>query len=282
MKTTRQAENNGVDLFIGALLFIGLTFFFCIELTLILTKERPFHLLWIACLLTSALTGYFLANKFSVDVANKIRRGGFGLIIAGSAMYLQYNHLPLSIASVTLGRTTCASSLLLRQFLPYHQEKTTKAYVAPQLHAQTINFKLPNIIRERNRPFKVYFGRDQNSYDIQKISFGTQVLWLPIPLATYRGAKILQIAGTEKTINKLELVDNTLKLASKIHSRPTLNIISNKNFIYQNITARQIYTVKLLWLFLCAGSSGIILWSLKPNRLKRPKNKLVWIKYLTE
>lgn len=274
----RPAEKKAAD-GIGSSLLIGLTTFFGVELALILTRQRPFHRFWLACLLASALCCY-LASTFSPAIRKKIRRGVFVSILVSAALFLWHNRLPVTSVSVTLRSMAGPTDFLLRQFFPGRRDRFKTVYGAPSREAVAIAFSLPAAVRGHRRALEIYFGRAPKSYDILKISFGTRVLGRPIPLATFRGADMLQVAGTPKTVNRFTLIGGAARLASKGHVRPTLNIASDENFIRRNIPASRVYVVKLLWFLLCAGFAGLIIWHHKLTWLKIPRKEAL-IAYLT-
>jgi len=270
IKATGQADNNEKDTAIGSFLFIGLTLFFCIELTFILVKNRPFHLFWIACILCSILTGYFV-KKIPANNANKTRQRAFIFIMAVSALFLANRHVPISSASISIRPISETTEFILRQFLSNHADTFRKIYKAPSQQTQTIHFRLPNVIQKQSKLLRLYFGRHPDSYDIMKISFGTLVLWQPIALTSYTGNNILKIAGTEKTLNHFDLINNSVvHLASINRSRPILNISTDEAKIRKDMTSERVYAVKLLWFFLYTGSSWLIIWGPTLRWLKIP------------
>jgi len=282
MKRIRQAKNNESNSSLGILVFVGLTIFFCIELTLILTKGRPFHLFWIACLLISVLTVFF-AEKFSFNIAKKIRQRIFMLIVVGSALFIEHHQVPISSVSLSIYPVTRTTEFILRQFIPNHDGMLTKIYAAPTLQKQTIEFRLPNALRQQRKNLRLYLGRHPGSYDIVQLSFGTLMLWQPIALINYTGDKMLKIAGTERTLNHFTLIENNIvRLASINRSRPMLTISADEKQIRVDIPTKRIYIIKLFWFFLCMGSSALIIRHHTPDRMKRRENKAVWIEYLTK
>ncbi len=282
MKTTRHTKIKKRNISPGAFLFIGLTIFFCIELTLILTKGRPFHLFLIGCLLVSGLTRY-LVGKFSFAGTKKIRQGAFIFIVVCSAIFIGTCRIPISTISITMRPIPETTVFTLRQFPHDHGDAFTQIYKAPNLNMQTVDFRLPYALRKQSKLLRLYFGNHHGSYDIAEISFGTQVLWQPVALTAYTGSSILQIADTEKTLNHFSATkSNRVRLASINHSRPMLDIHTDEKQIRRDIPAGRSLTIKLIWFLLYAGSSGFILWCCASHRLKGSINQAKWIHYLTK
>ncbi len=276
----KKAGNKKENLSIGAFLLVGLTCFFCMELIFVLTTKRPFHILWVTCLLTSVLTVFF-AEKFPPDIAKKIRLTILTLIISWCGLFIAYYQIPISSFSLTIYPVTKTTEFILRQFIPNNDDILTKIYGAPTLQKQIIEFRLPNEIRKQSKNLRLYLGRHPGSYDIIKLSFGTMILWQPIALINYTGKNIYNIAGTEKTLNHLDFMNNNkIRLTSMNRSRPMLNIRADEFHIRQDITARRKYAVKLFWFFLCAGSSTLIIKYRTPSRIKRWGKKTIWTEYL--
>lgn len=276
-----QAGRKDPEFVVGAFLFIALTIFFFIELILTLTSQRPFHRFWIVCILASALIGCCATRKFSPAVGEKIRRGLFVLIVVAAALFIQYSHLPITVVSMTLRSVAGPTDFSLWQFLPDRKERSRTTCTAPSRHAVSIDFRLPAAMRGHRRALKIYFGRAPKSYDILKISFGTQVLGLPVPLASFHGASLLQVAGTPKTANRFELVDGAARLASRGYIRPLLKIVSDESFIRRNMPGSRTFLVKLLWFLLCTGISALVIWYHKITWVKVPHARTV-MRYLIQ
>ena len=255
-----QAASGNLCFTIGSYLLITLTAFFCGELILSLMRNRPFHIFLILCLLSGGLTGFFVPRKFSAGFSKKILRTVWVVIIITSAVFTLHNRLPISMVSITLRRAPDSANFSLRQSI----ESPRKTFmieepVSPGQGPVTIHLNLPVAIRNTCGPLTIYFGRAPNSYDILRISYDTQVLFEPLPLHTFSGKALLRIAKTTKALNSLDMVDGAARLSSKGHSRPMLDLMSDKDYIRSNTPTHRILVIKLLWFFLYTVMPALII-----------------------
>jgi len=282
MRQTEKSKTVEPPFFIGATVFTGLTLFFCAELLLFLTREKPFHLLWIICLSASALTSFFILPKLSLTRARRVRQFILGLIVITSALCIQNNDIPLSTISITVSLAPGASTVLMHQVIPGQRKTDIKAYIPSGAGSLvTLHFPLIKNLRRNDRPLTLYFARRQSPYLLEKISFSTQVLWWPVPLISFEGSSLPEIAVPEQATTKAELFGNMLQLSSKVHSRPTLKIIPDGDQVFELIQPARIYALKFFWFLLCTGCSALILWR-PAGVLPAQNNRTGWLtSYLT-
>jgi len=122
-----------------------------------------------------------------------------------------------------------------------------------------VEFVMPTAMQDSRKPSEIYFGSQPRSYDIYRISYGSEFLFWRIPIASFEGADLMKVIGVDHQ-NALTMTGSDARLSSKINSKPKLQIKFNQFLLIQKAGRLRRAMFILLWLCVFVLISAATIW----------------------
>ena len=204
---------------------------------------------WIAILLTLA---YFAKRR------RLRRRVWLILLLIATAFYgvlVFVTDLPITTISIDLQSVPQSTEFVLAREGDTKSERTLAEYHGRSASEVRVNFLLRKAIGGTRRSFIVRFGTRAHSYNIMRLSYGTDLLLWTIPLAIFKGEDLVGIAMVNPQHNSLASLDSIVQLVGR-HRGPVLIVPYDEALVRSTMPGSRVYLVKSLWFLIFVAISA--------------------------
>ncbi len=205
-----------------------------------------------------------LADRRASDGERKSLRlrsvAAAAVLIAGLAASVP---LPLTGVSLRVHQVYESTEFAVRRTHPVQDPSFVSVYRPRGMRDTDLNFILPTAMGEGEtvlrfypgqRPRRLYYGRHFFPCDIQRLSFGTDVFFLYIPLSGFEGSGILPLIQPSENGSLKDIDGHTLRAWGPV------SITADAVRIRADSPGFRVLMVKCLWALLLLAAFCLGLW----------------------
>ncbi len=271
-----------VFLYAGYCLFLGLFSLLAIKLLYQGVHRNPYEIFLVFLVAVNVLVAVLFVSPRLSAFAARLRLGV--LSVTGAAALFFVSAMPLPITTVTVNVVQVPWSM---QYFLQHHDRDSRAqwrsvYKMRGDSHTAVSFVLPQPIQGRDEdlrlymgynPHRIHFGRYPPPSEVYKVSFGTDILGVSLPLTIYDGKGLDLDSGVISGRHVSFLANHHIRA-------PILQIMWDENRVRRDSSPVRILVVKILWLIFYIGISVLMLWSHRwTPKMKRLRAEIE--KYLT-
>ena len=219
------------------------------------------YLVFTAAWLLCGLVAAGLIERHT-DASGRRRRFLWTLAVAGTVSTALVAMTPLPITGVSLRVRLVPESMefSLRQPIPGRRDVFVSVYKSRGTSPADLDFILSQPLESGGpslrfyagqRPCRLYYGRHFFPYDILRLSYGTDIFFLYIPLAEYEGRAVTAMAKASKKGSLRDIDGHTVRVWGP------LDVSGSAARIRADSAAGRVLLVKCLWAILLAASFAL-------------------------
>lgn len=194
----------------------------------------------------------------------------FGAISLSALAFVALRPLPVTTIEMELDRAPMSAELMLAW--PTDEGDTahvTDTIARGDAPARAV-FLLPRPIRERRPAYTLHLGEVNGTWDIRRLSYGTDFLGRHVPLAHFRGETLFQVISGTDSLNRLSLQQDMVRLRNTAGAKASLSVVRDREVLHEHLVAGRVTFVRGAWLALYLLLAAAVSWPASLARVTRP------------
>lgn len=194
----------------------------------------------------------------------------FGALSLSALAFVALRPLPVTTIEVEMERAPMSAEVMLAW--PTDQGDTahvTDTIARGDAPARAM-FLLPRPIRERRPAYTLHLGEVNGTWNIRRVSYGTDFLGRHVPLAHFRGEALFQVISGADSLNRLALHQDLVRLRNTAGAKASLSVVRDREVLHEHLVPGRVSLVRGAWLAVYLLLAAAVSWPASLARFTGP------------